>query len=454
MEVKELLLKEPNEVINFFKSKEVEKDRETFRKQYDPEEHNVHDTTIRKKKLVTDDEGTYYREVSRLSLPFQKIIVDRAAAFLIGEGINLIADTNTPQEETMFKMIKETWHDNKLDYKTRQLARAWMSETECAEYWWFQENEDFWKGMNLGTGGKARMRMQVLAPSLGDHLYPYFDRYGDMLAFARSYTVEEVEYCDVFTSDNIIYYQKGLNWEEIDRKENKLGKIPIIYYSREEPEWMDVQHLIERYETMLSNFADQNDYFAAPIIKVKGRVTGFAKKGEAGKMITMEQDADASYLTWDQAPEAIRLEKETLQELIYSMTQTPDISFQQMKGLGANVSGVALKLMFLDAALKTLKHQEEFGEGLQRRVNLLKKGMSLISTTVEPAMTLNIEPEFTFYMPQNDQEIISTLVTAVGGRAVMSKKTAVENNPFVINPKTELEEIMDDETGDFGNIIP
>jgi len=171
-------------------------------------------------------------------------------------------------------------------------------------------------------------------------------------------------------------------------------------------------------------------------------------------MITMEQDADASYLTWDQAPAAIQLEKDTLQELIYSMTQTPDISFQQMKGLGASVSGVALKLMFLDAALKCLRHQEEFGEGLQRRINILKKGMSLISATVEPALSLQVEPEFTFYMPQNDQEIINTLVTAAGGKAVMSRKTAVENNPFVVNAQTEMEDITDDEAGDFGNIIP
>lgn len=454
MEIQEILEKSPNDVISYFKSKASDQDFDSFINEYNPDGHKVHDTVERPKKVVDTDDGVILKDVTRLSLPFQKIIVDRASAFLIGDGIELKSDPDTDQERLLVDMIKKTWHDNKLNYKSRQLARKWMSETECAEYWWFQETKDLWNGFNLGNGGKLRMRMNVWAPSKGDSLYPVFDEHGNMVAFGRGYTVEKTKYVEVYTDDEIITYTKRTNWEETDRKENMLGKIPVIYYRREKPEWSDVQDLIERYETMLSNFADSNDYFASPIVKIKGKVNGFADKGESGKMITMEENADASYLTWDQAPEAIKLEKETLQELIFSMTQTPDISFQQMKGLGANVSGVALKLMFLDAALKTLRHQEVFGEALQRRINILKKGMSLISNTVEPAINLQVEPEFTFYMPQNDEELIRMLITATGGRAVMSRRTAVENNPFTINPEKEMEDINDDETGDFGNIMP
>ena len=390
-------------------------------------------------------------DVARLSIPFQEIIVDRAAVFLVGEMIKIIAQPESEQEQLMVEMLKKTWFDNKLDYQTRELARKWMSETEVAELWYFRDKNDLWRGLNLGAGGKFSMRMQVLSHSNGDTLYPYFDQYGDMIAFGRGYRVNKVEHFDLYTDKVIRKYEKKLNWTYTEEK-NRLEKIPIIYYHREKPEWANVQHLIERFETMLSNFADSNDYFASPMVKIKGVVKGFAEKGEQGKLITLEKDADAEYLTWDQAPEAIRLEKDTLQELIYSQTQTPDISFAQMKGLG-NITGIALKMMFLDADLKAKKHLENFGEGVQRRINLLKKGMSLIATQTEPALGLQIEPEFTFYLPQNEQEIVNILTTAAGSRPIMSQETAVNLNPYVMNGQKELEKIKEDQAGEFGNIF-
>ena len=451
MEINELLELKPNEIINEVRTRKKTIDHREFIEQYDPEKHKVHDEGIRPKKKITTDGGVRYVDVARLSIPFQQIIVDRAAVFLIGEGINRLSKAETDQEKLLVGMIDKTWFDNKLDYQTREMARKWMSETEVAELWYFRENPDTWKGVDLPVGGNLSMRMQILAHSEGDSLYPYFDSHGDMIAFGRGYKINKEERFDLYMADKIIRYTKGTNWDGEEEK-NPLGKIPVIYYSREKPEWSNVQHLIERFETMLSNFADSNDYFASPMVKIKGHVTGFAEKGEQGKLITMEENADASYLTWDQAPEAIRLEKDTLQELIFSMTQTPDISFAQMKGVG-NVTGIALKLMFLDAALKALKHQESFGEGVQRRINLLKKGMGIVSTGVEASTGLQIEPEFTFYLPANDQELVNMLVTSAGGKAIMSQKTAVSLNPFVLDAEKEMEDIKEDEAGQFGNIF-
>lgn len=431
------ILDTPNEAVQLLKSRHSRQDFKKFLEEYDPDKHLIHDTAERPNKLITTQSGVRERKVSRLSLPFQRIIVDRAAAFLIGEGIQMDAAPDGDPQARMVEMLGEVWHDNKLNYRTRQMVRTWMSETEVAEYWYFH-------------GDPVRMRMQIWAHSMGDMLCPYFDEYGDMEAFGRGYKIGDTEYMDVWTDDYYVSYVKYTNWE-LDKKEpNKLGKIPVVFYQRERPEWADVQSLVERYETMISNFADANDYFASPMVKIKGQVKGFADKGEQGKMITLEENADASYLTWDQAPAAIELEKETLQELIFTMTQTPDISFKQMKGLG-NISGVALRMMFMDAKLKALKHQEEFGEGLQRRLNLMKRGMTMLHTDVED---LRVTPEFVFYMPQNDQELIGILTTAVGGKPIMSVETAVANNPYVTDVEKEIENIEGDNAGNFGDIIP
>ena len=440
MEIQEVLQQAPHQVVAFFRSLAKDIEHETYAKQYDPAEHDIHDTVLRPDKIVKPDKDTTTsKPVARLSMPFQKLIVDRAAAFLVGDGLKLVADPGSDADAAMYEAVVKAWHDAKCDYKTRQMARTWMSSTEVAEYWYIDK--------------KPQLRMQVWSYSSGDSLYPYFDEFGDMQAFGRGYKIDTTNYLDVWTADTVQGYQsKSDNWELVTDGPNLLGKIPVVYYHRDETEWADVQPLIDRYEKMISNFADANDYFASPLVFVKGQITGFAEKGEQGKMITGEEGADVRYITWDQAPEAIRLEKETLQELIYTMTQTPDISFQQMKGLGASVSGVALKLMFLDAALKSLRHQEEFGEGGQRRINIMKQAVMLIDPSIKSE--LRIMPEFVFYMPGNDEELIRTLVSGTGGRAVMSRKTAIENNPFVLNAEKEMEDLKADEAGDFGNIMP
>lgn len=452
MDIEELLQKTPNEIVNEVRSKKKSIDHQTYLDQYDPEQHEIHNKVTRPKKTIkTDDGGTRFVDVARLSIPFQQIIVDRAAAFLIGEGITLVSQPDTDQENTLYDMMKKTWFENKLDYLSKEMARIWMSETEVAELWHFREKPETWAGMGLSDSVKMAMSVQVLAHSKGDSLYPYFDERGDMIAFGRGYKVNKEDRFDLYTAEKITRFTKKSNWIGEEEK-NPLGKIPIIYYSRQRTEWAHVQHLIERFETMLSNFADSNDYFASPMVKIKGEVKGFAQKGEQGKLITLEENADADYLTWDQAPESIRLEKETLQELIFSMTQTPDISFAQMKGIG-NITGIALKLMFLDADLKAKKHLENFGQGMQRRINLLKKGITIVNTATEQAAGLQIEPEFRFYLPENEQELINMLVTAAGNRAIMSRKTAVSFNPYVLDVEKELENINEDEAGEFGNLM-
>lgn len=44
------------------------------------------------------------------------------------------------------------------------------------------------------------------------------------------------------------------------------------------------------------------------------------------------QGADAQYLTWNQVPETIRFEAETLTNNAYDMSNTPRISFETLKG--------------------------------------------------------------------------------------------------------------------------
>ena len=438
-------------------------------KQYNVDTHDVNDTAKRPNKIVKKPTGTFDKDgnaqtqdvsqaVARILLKLQSLIVDRRAAFLIGDGIKLTSKADNPNQEALFEMVRQIWVGNKLDFRSRTIARILFKECEVAELWYLQEDMTFWQRLVAKLGlaqSKFSFRMKILANSLGDYLYPHFDEFGDMDAFSREYSIKDGEKVtskyEIYTADSIYKFTKSDSGWLPDQgypTKNPLQKIPVIYYYQPYPEWNDVQSLIDRLEKLLSNFADSNDYFGSPMIKVKGEVSGFAGKDDSGKVIQLTgEGADADYLTWDQAPEAIKLEIDTLLNMIYSLSQTPDISFSQLKSLGNTFTGVALKMLFMDAHLACMTKMETFGEMIQRRVNLIKaaSGNVIAVKYTKDVDSLEIEPEFNFFMPQNDTETITNLTTATGNKAIMSQKTAVYQNPWVSDPAAELLQIQEEE---------
>jgi SPP1 family phage portal protein len=435
-------------------------------KQYHPKYHDVHDTAKRRDKPIKDDDGreTDSVKVSRLSLPIQKKIVLVAAAFLGNPVID--SAPSEKRDEDFVALIKKIWNDNKLDYRFKRLAKTTMAERHCAELWYtVKAEEKYWDGYQISSGFKLKMRL--LANTLGDCLYPVFDSFGDMIAFGRKYEVieidragkeTEVQHFDVYTADRIYLAKYEGNTWVMNQDEsndvikyigdgkpgipNPIGKIPVIYYHQPIAEWEDVQECIDRLETLISNHADTNDYNGSPILFADGQIEGFAEKGEQGKLIQGKNGAKLSYVTWDLAPESIKMEIDNLLKFIHTFTHTPDISFENLKNLGY-FSTIALKTIFLDAHMKAADKEETFGEGVQRRINYLKKAVSFLDSRYELSLLLEMKPSFEYFLPKNSQEMIETLTKAVDG-GILSTETAIEQNPLVNNPEDEKGRIKDE----------
>lgn len=447
----ESLIADPNQLYQKLLSEKGDRTAiEKLVKLLDPKNHDVADSGKRPDKTVTTDNGTSVVPVARLAISMQKKIVNYAAHFLCGTPVQISCSPANDTEENLLEVIKKTWDDNKLRYKTKDLAKKYMAETEAAELWYLDDADStFWKGTpNDLPSVKFKLRMRVLAQSLGDTLLPTFSTSGDLVAFGRYYSImvdgKSQNHLDIYTEKFIYnFVQTSEGWSNGDAKANVIGKIPVVYYSQPLPEWADVQTLIDRWELSLSKHADTNDYFGSPIVKVKGDVSGFAKKGEDGKVLQLTgPDASAEYLTWNQSPESVKLEQENLRSLIYDLTDTPDISFQQMKGLGT-YSGFAIKMLFTAAHLKAADKEIVFGEGVQRRLNYIKAAMTKINVKLEPALVMNLEPTFTYFLPTNETEDIDNLVTAKNG-GIISQETAIEKNPLVTDPDQEKERIKNE----------
>lgn len=467
------------EIIAELKSgrKSAEPKQELYAAQLNPSLHDVNDPAKRPDKMVREDvperAGNAVtataggdaepkvllrtEPVARIALAIQKLIVKRAVAFTFGNPVALNAEPENDDEKAVLNAIKRILFDTKVRTLNRMVARDIFSATEAAEFWYPVEKEND----GYGFASRYKLRVAVFSPAKGDRLYPYFDETGDMTAFSREFSRTDKAgvkhlYFETYTERDVrLWVSRNGQWEMAEGypKVNGTGKIPIVYGSQPAVEWEDVQSLIDRLEKLLSNFADTNDYHASPKIVVKGEILGFTRKGEAGTILQLEgDDPEARYLSWEHAPESVRLEIETLLRMIYTITQTPDISFDSVKGLGA-VSGVALRLMFMDAHLKVQEKMEIFDDYLQRRLSVIQSYIGQFNTKLQGACRrLTVEPVITPYMIEDEQATISLLMDANGNKPIASQRLTVQRLGWADDAEEECRRIAEEtELFSYGN---
>ena len=157
------------------------------------------------------------------------------------------------------------------------------------------------------------------------------------------------------------------------------------------------------------------------------------------------QGADAQYLTWNQVPETIRFEAETLTNNAYDMSNTPRISFETLKGVG-KASGTAFRFMFMGAHMSVSNHAEVIGEFLQRRVNFLVSALGSINPTEfsKASQTIDIETELVPYMIDDLNDKVTTAVSAVSG-GVWSRREGIMFAGNADRIDEELKEIEEEQ---------
>ncbi len=420
-------------------------DVELFKKRIDVKDHEVFDRAKRPDKTTypesreipgkdgappTIEKGSPKTElVNRIGLAIQSLIIKRAVSFLFGNPVILSYNAEADIEIEFTDAVKAVLEDVKEEMLNRKAARNVFSFTEVAEVWFPVDQKE--EHDEYGFNTKFKLRSMLFTPDKND-LYPLFDETGDMIAFSRGYKMtenaKEVEYFETYTSEEFKKWRRSdTGWEELADQAYaiNIGKIPVVYGRQEYMETEDVQSIIERLEKMFSNLGDTNDYHSAPKIFVNGKILSFGSKGQSNTVIQGEKEADAKYLSWDHAPESWKLEATELLKFAFMLTQTPDISFESVKGIG-NLSGIALKLMFLDAHLKVKDKEEIFIPYLQRRYKIIRAFLFQMNNKFQQASKVRIKPQIDPYMIADELTAAQVLQIATGSKAFISQKEAVK----------------------------
>ncbi|MDY8137569.1 phage portal protein [Aquimarina sp. 2201CG5-10] len=392
-------------------------------------------------KTIKKDNGSKIVKKVRVPIPFAKKIITTSTAFEFGKPVTIKFEN----EEQLSKELLSNWKYLRMDSKLQRLSINKKTETESCIIFY------------ITNGENRKMKCKVLNSSDGK-MIPYFNEDEDMTFFLWIFTEKDgdksITNYWIYDKDKIYQIKETENsYELIDEVEHGFDKIPVVYVSQDEVEYFDVKQMIDRYEVAISKLGNSNDYTGHPMLFLKGKVEGMPEKDDDGKLlaapITIDSDGkehsgDAKFLTHDNAPESVRMELDTLENLIYSMTSTPDVSFSNLKGIG-NIASHSMELMFLDAKLKAYLNEGDNRTTVQRCINVILSGIvtTLKTSSKSQLENLKYDIEFNSVLPNNLQEMIETMSQGVVGK-VLSTETAVKTLKLTSNNQKEIDNIKDE----------
>lgn len=399
-----------------------------------------------------------YKEPNRITLPIEQDIVNVHTAFTVGIEPKMICDTADKSEEQIFSVLKKVLSKNRIKYRNKKVFRAWMSEQEVAEYWYLKDDDGFWakvKKILNGLFGKVsadkKLASVIWSPFRGDKLYPYFDTAGDLVAFSRGYIKVNVDGDEVeafMTIDDTYVYgweRSDDGWRSTTYFKHGFSKLPVMYIYRPNTLTSKIRTLRERLEKVMSGYADCIDYHFFPILKIMGDLENYSGESRS-KVLKLLNGADAQYLTWNQSSAPVKEEIVNIIDQIYTLTNTPRLSFEVLKNAGNHTSGTAFRYMFMGAHMAVENHAEDFGEFLQRRINFLLSAIGSICTGLQSVSeVIDVEVEIQPFMIDNISEKVSTAVSAVSG-GVWSRREGIVFAGNVDRLDEELKDIEENIT--------
>lgn len=463
-ELLKLILSDPKSAIAKIKlkSKNAEKITE-YRKELKEAERKLRDTqvgNIQKDKPIGTGEKAKLVKAVRIPINFAKKISTTATSFEVGKPVTLLPSV----ENDLTSLLSLIWKTNRIDAAIQKLVYLKKTETQGALNFYISDiKQDGLFNKILATlklKAAKEIKVKVLDNTKGT-MTPYFDENGNMVLFMWEYqtqsleekTINNVQIWDEKTS--YIVNDADDTMKLISNLAHGYDRIPIVYVSQDEPEWFDVKDLIDRFEVAISKGGGANDRTAHPILATYGEILSLPDKDDDGKVINlaMKKDEDGKYVHGDAkfiessgGNESHKNELELIWKLIFSISQTPDLSFDNLKSLG-NVSGVALKLMFLDAIIKAMSNEGENRTMIERTINILISGV--VTTT---NISLKKQSEDLYYdiifnsILPDDLQTASSIITSLKEAGLLSTETSIKMLNMVENPTDELEKIKAETT--------
>ena len=246
---------------------------------------------------------------------------------------------------------------------------------------------------------------------------------------------------EVYDKEKISIYTASTGLSELHLTEERphyFKDVPFVEYINNEyrqSSFEQVMGLIDGLEKLASDEVNTFEQFCDCYMILKNVIAEAEdiQQMKQNRVLLLDSDSDASYLTKQVNIEQITSLKNEFVKNIHKISCVPDMSDENFAN---NASGVAIRYKILAFENQTAKKERKFKKGLQRRLELINNILSITGKAY-----LDTQIIFTRNLPVNELEIAQEVNML---RGLVSNKTLLAQLPFVDDIETELEQIQEE----------
>ena len=429
-----------SETISLLKTKSVTVPKwESLLTDYEPTKHVIlSDNTTLKDKVRTDGQVD---KSSRITIGLEKLHVKRMSEFTFSIPVKRVyhgLDNNTRKD--ISKAIESVYKHARIDSENLRRSVSLYAACEIFTVWYAVRK----RNSLYGFQSDYKLKCKTFSPMNGVHLYPLLNEMDDMLAMSFEYekTVKDksVTFFETYTKDRHYIWKQvsGIaDWTPVLTQETEDGetangeeiileKIPGIYAFKTKPIFDGLSPIRSEIEYSLSRNSNVIAYNSAPVLKIVGGIQGKEDKGESYRVVRCEQGGDVGYVSWSQSVESLKFHVETMQKLYWSQAQLPDISFENLKGLG-NIGYDARQTLLTDAHLRVGDEAGLWVEFLERECNVIKSFLAKMNKSFENEIdNVEVEHIITPYIQNDEMAEINKRMKANGNKPIESQLESIQ----------------------------
>lgn len=452
--------RDPHEIVSYFRSHGTEtvpswEDLET---QYDPTRHRiVTDPTLR----PPEKQRGGMRDIpAKIAYPAEKIVTRRMVQMMFSIPVRRTYsgyDADDAEAQAFVNAIEAVYKSARIDGENKDRMRAYFAACAVATVWYVVDEGVEHTRYGFPTKKKIKCRSYSPMPrrlSKIDQaeILPLFDDTSDLVALGFRYRLSagrraSTEHFDCYTASKAYYYTFDATAAAEDPARggeaaspgggglapavvvvpNPTGKIPAVYADRTEPIYVDVEMNREEIEFTNSRNSDVVKKNSAPIVVVHGELLGdntpVSEAGREAYQVTGD-GAGVEYLASPLALDHTTRHINTQKQMIAEITQLPDLSLENIKGLGA-ISGEARRTLLTDAHLKVGEEADGVVLFLDREFAVIKSLMVLLRPEWRKYQTSVMCRHVVTPFTQNDRETQTRVLISQIDGGIKSRRTSM-----------------------------